>query len=101
MKGIDSLSLSILWGKESPQFLTIDEAARVLNVDREYVVRLVIEGRLSAYGIGESSILSEDDVASFKAARDAQRREGLRELTRVTEELGGYALDYEVYIRKV
>jgi excisionase family DNA binding protein len=75
------------------QFLTIDEAARVLNVDREYVVRLVTEGRLSAYGTGESSTLSEDDVASFKAARDAQRREGLRELTRVTEELGGYDVE--------
>lgn len=75
------------------QFLTIDQAARVLNVDREYVVRLVTEGRLRAHGTGESSSLSKDDVASFKAAHDAQRREGLRELTRVTEELGCYDVE--------
>jgi hypothetical protein len=62
-------------------------------VDCEYLTRLVAEGRLKAYGTGENSTFYEDDVVSFKAARDAQRREGLRELTQVTEELGGYDVE--------
>lgn len=36
----------------------------------------------------------ETIVLAFKAKRDAERREGLRELTRMTEEFGGYDREF-------
>jgi len=70
--------------------ITTLQAANLLNVSHEYLVRLLDEGRIQARKTGEHCRLRVEDVLAFKEQRDNDRRAGLRELTRMTEEFGGY-----------
>lgn len=73
-------------GKE----LTTQQAADILNVSRQYLVRLLDEGRIPYTKTGKHRRLRIDDVLAFKELRDDQRRAALDELTRASEALGGY-----------
>jgi excisionase family DNA binding protein len=75
--------------------LSIETAALLLNVDPDYLVGLLDAGTLPSRGSGDARIVRRDDLLAFKATRDAQRREGLRQLTRLTEEFGGYDAERE------
>ena len=70
--------------------LTTQQAADLLNVSRQYLVRLLGEGRIPFRKTGKHRRLRIEDVLSFKETRDEDRREGLRDLSRMTEEFGGY-----------
>lgn len=72
------------------QELTTQQAADILNVSRQYVVRLVNEGRIPCTKTGAHRRLRVEDVLAFKAQRDRERGAGLDALTQLTEELGGY-----------
>jgi hypothetical protein len=61
-----------------------------LNVGRDYLVGLLNAGKLAARGAGDARLVPRDDLLAFKTSRDAQRREGLRELSHLTEDFGGY-----------
>ena len=73
-------------GKE----LTTQQAADLLNVSRQYLVRLLDDKRIAFRKTGKHRRLRIEDVLAFKEQRDKDRRAGLRELSRLTEELGGY-----------
>jgi excisionase family DNA binding protein len=73
-------------GKE----LTTQQAADILNVSRQYLVRLLDEGRIPYGKTGKHRRLRIEDVLAFKELRDEQRRAMLDELTKSSEELGGY-----------
>lgn len=73
-------------GKE----VTTQQAADLLNVSRQYLVRLLDEGRIPYRKTGKHRRLRIEEVLSFKEQRDKDRRAGLRELSRLTEEFGGY-----------
>lgn len=70
--------------------VTTQQAADLLNVSRQYLVRLLDEGRIQFRKVGKHRRLRIEDVLAYKATRDKDRRAGLRELSRMTEELGGY-----------
>ena len=70
--------------------LTTQQEADLLNVSRQYLVRLLDEGRITFRKTGTHRRLRIEDVLEFKAQRDKDRRAGLRELSRMTQELGGY-----------
>lgn len=70
--------------------ITTQQAADLLNVSRQYLVRLLDEGRLPFRKTGKHRRLRIEDVLSFKKTRDKDRQAGLRELSRMTEEFGGY-----------
>jgi excisionase family DNA binding protein len=72
------------------QELTTQQAAHLLNVSRQYLVRLLDEGRIPFQRLGKHRRLRAEDVLKFKDKREKDRRAGLRELTRITEEFGGY-----------
>lgn len=73
-------------GKE----VTTQQAANLLNVSRQYLVRLLDEGRIAYRKTGKHRRLRVEDVLAFKEQRDKDRRAGLRELSRMTQEFGGY-----------
>jgi excisionase family DNA binding protein len=70
--------------------VTTQQAAELLNVSRQYLVRLLDEGRIPFRKVGKHRRLRVEDVLLFKETRDKDRRAGLRELSRMTEEFGGY-----------
>lgn len=74
-------------GKE----LTTQQAADILNVSRQYLVRLLDEGRIPHSMVGKHRRVRAADVISFKRERDRNRRKALDELTELSEELGGYS----------
>jgi excisionase family DNA binding protein len=70
--------------------VTTQQAADLLNVSRQYLVRLLDEGRLRFRKTGKHRRLRIEDVLAFKETRDKDRRAGLRELSQITQEFGGY-----------
>jgi excisionase family DNA binding protein len=70
--------------------VTTQQAADLLNVSRQYLVRLVDEGRIPFRKTGKHRRLRIADVLAFKENRDRNRRAGLRELSQMTQEYGGY-----------
>lgn len=70
--------------------VTTQQAADVLNVSRQYVVRLLDEGKIPYRKTGKHRRLRIADVLEFKERRDKDRRAGLRQLSQMTEAFGGY-----------
>ena len=70
--------------------VTTQQAADLLNVSRQYLVRLLDGGRIPFRKVGKHRRIRIADVLSFKGTRDKERRAGLRELSRMTEDVGGY-----------
>lgn len=70
--------------------VTTQQAADLLNVSRQYLVRLLDEGRIPFRKTGKHRRLRIEDVLTFKEKRDKDRRAGLRELSQMTQEFGGY-----------
>jgi excisionase family DNA binding protein len=70
--------------------LTTQQAADILNVSRQYLVRLLDDGRIPFTKTGKHRRVRVEDVLAFKERRDRERKAGLDELTRIGEELGGY-----------
>jgi excisionase family DNA binding protein len=70
--------------------LTTQEAADLLNVSRPYFVKLLNQGEIPYTKTGTHRRVRFRDVMAYKEGRDAQRREGLAELTRLSKEIGLY-----------
>jgi excisionase family DNA binding protein len=73
-------------GKE----LTTQQAADILNVSRQYLLRLLDEGKLPYTRVGTHRRLKIEEVLAFKATRDAEREATLGELMALSEQIGGY-----------
>jgi excisionase family DNA binding protein len=74
------------------EMLTTQAAADMLNVSRQYLVRLVDTGELPAEKVGSHRRLRAADVAAFKVTRDAKRASALDRLASLSEDDGGYEL---------
>lgn len=75
------------------QQLSTQQAADVLNVSRQYLVRLLDEKRIPCTKTGSHRRIRLEDVLSFKEKRDRNRRAGMRELSRLSQEFGGHDVD--------
>lgn len=74
------------------QELTTQQAAEILNVSRQYVVRLVDGNELAASVTeGGHRRLRLRDVLLYRKRRDERRRQALDEVEAETEAYGGYA----------
>jgi excisionase family DNA binding protein len=68
--------------------ITTQQAAELLNVSRPYVVGLIDKGTLPARMVGNHRRLPLKDVLAYKADNRAKRRQTLRELAALDQELG-------------
>lgn len=75
------------------QELTTQQAADLLNVSRQYLIRLLDDDHNElpfTRTEGKHRRLRIEDVLAYKAKRDREREEGLDELVELTQAMGGY-----------
>lgn len=70
--------------------MTTQQAADVLNVSRQYLVRLLDDHQIPYERTGKHRRLKIEDVLAYKQKRDQERDRKLDELAKLTEEVGGY-----------
>jgi excisionase family DNA binding protein len=70
--------------------MTLHEVADLLNVPNEYVERLLRDGQVPVRGAGTEARVPVEDALAFKERRDGERRDGLRGLSQMTQDFGGY-----------
>jgi excisionase family DNA binding protein len=70
--------------------MTTQQAADLLNISRQYLVRLLEDNQIPYDRTGKHRRLKVEDVLAYKQRRDRERDEKLDELARLTDELGGY-----------
>lgn len=70
--------------------VTTQQGADLLNVSRQYLVRLLDEGRIPFSKTGKHRRVRMDDLLRFKAKRDDGRKKALDELSALSEGYDGY-----------
>ncbi len=71
--------------------LTSKEAADILGVSRPFLVRLLDRGEIPYHRVGTHRRLRVEDVLAYRELRAKRRREHLRTLTELSEQVeGGY-----------
>lgn len=70
--------------------LTTEEAADLLGISRTYLVEMLERDEIPYSKTGSHRRIRRRDLLIYKQRRDAARREGLRQITRLSQELGLY-----------
>lgn len=73
--------------------LTTVEAARMLGVSRQFLVKLLEGDKIPFHLVGTHRRIYVRDLLAYKAKRDSKRRQVLDELTRAEAEDGLYDLE--------
>jgi excisionase family DNA binding protein len=71
--------------------LTTKEAADILGLSRPFLVKLLDRGEIPHHRVGTHRRLNVQDVLAYRELRAARRREQLRKLTELSQQVeGGY-----------
>lgn len=73
--------------------LTTVEAARMLGVSRQFLVKMLERGEIPYHMVGTHRRVYVGDLLAYRAKRDSKRRQTLDELTRVETHDGLYDLE--------
>ena len=74
------------------ELMSIHDAAEILGVSRQYLVRLIDRGEIAAEMVGTHERVRAKNIEGFKLARDAKRNSALGCLAALSEDLAGYDL---------
>ena len=72
------------------KLLTIDQAADLLNVRREFITGLLDQGALPSVGHGSERQIVEAIFLSYRHRRNAERHEAIKRMARADVEAGVY-----------
>ena len=64
------------------QELTTQEAAGFLGVSRQFLVRLLDEGKIAFHRVGTHRRVYLTDIISYRSERDGRRHEAIRQMAR-------------------
>lgn len=76
----------------SSKLLTIARAAELLNVSREFMIKLLNEGTITSLGVGVKRRIDEAALLSFRERRNAERHAAIKSLATADIEAGVYDL---------
>lgn len=68
--------------------LTIGRAAELLNVSREFMVKLLDDRTIPSVGVGARRRIEEPVLSAFRERRNAARHEAIRQMARDAVEAG-------------
>jgi excisionase family DNA binding protein len=72
------------------QEMTTQEAARFLGVSRQFLVRLLDEGKIAFHRVGTHRRVALQDLISFRKARDRRRHDAVKQMARAAVKDGIY-----------
>ena len=78
---------------QNDAYLTTVEAARMLGVSRQFLIKLLDRDEIPHHMVGTHRRIYVRDLLAYKARRDSKRRRVLDELTRAEAEEGLYDLE--------
>lgn len=70
--------------------ISITEGAKILNISRSYLIKLMNNKELPYYVVENRKKFLLKDLLEYKILRDQKRKEGLKKLTELTQNLGLY-----------
>ena len=88
---MEGKSVSII--QKNAQLTTV-EAASILGVSRQFLVKLLKEGKIPFHEVGTHRRIYMQHLLAFKARRDGQRKTILNDLVKAEVEAG----QYEVFV---
>jgi excisionase family DNA binding protein len=74
------------------KLLSIDQAADLLNVRRQFMTGLLDEGALPSVGQGSGRQVDEVTFPAYRDRRNAERHEAIKRMARVDVKAGVYDL---------
>ncbi len=76
----------------TPEHLTIEEAAEILDIDSATMTRLLDEAEIRSEGSGRHRRAAVSDVLAFREHLAARQSEAIAEIERISAESGMYEL---------